>query len=65
MCNVNKSTGNVNSCNFSMCEVFLCRLKFMSMNKHVFIVLLSILGLTPVSLFSRSRVVNDTIFSKN
>ena len=34
------------------------------MNKHVFIVLLSILGLIPVSLFSRSRVVNDTIFSK-
>lgn len=47
-----------------MCEVFLCRLKFMSMNKHVFIVILSVLGLIPVSLFSRSRVVNDTIFSK-
>lgn len=47
-----------------MCEVFLCRLKFMSMNKHVFIVILSVLGLMPVSLFSRSRVVNDTIFSK-
>lgn len=34
------------------------------MDKHSFIVFLLALALIPVSLFSRSRVVNDTIFSK-
>lgn len=34
------------------------------MNRPVFIVVLSVLALIPVSLFSHIRVVNDTIFSK-
>lgn len=64
MCNVNESPGNVIYCNLYAWCVFLYGLNFKSMDKHSFLIALGILCLLPVSLFSRSRVVNDTIFSK-
>ena len=42
----------------------MCSLNFVSMKKQLLFVFLLVLSLIPVSLFSRSRVVNDTIFSK-
>ena len=64
MCNVNESPGNVIYCNLYAWCVFLYGLNFKSMDKHSFFIALWVLCFIPVSLFSRSRVVNDTIFSK-
>lgn len=64
MCNVNESPGNVIYCNLYAWCVFLYGLNFKPMDKHSFFIALWVLCFIPVSLFSRSRVVNDTIFSK-
>ena len=64
MCNVNESPDNVIYCNLYAWCVFLYGLNFKSMDKHSFFIALWVLCFIPVSLFSRSRVVNDTIFSK-
>lgn len=65
ICNVNKDTGNVNSCKLWLWGILLCNLNFVSMKKQLLLTILFAFSVIPVALHARSRIVNDTIFSKS